>query len=407
MTSTETSSPSVPDHLLSPAFAVIVLSATAYFSAMGMLLPVLPRYVERELGGNGFQVGLAVGAFAVSAALVRPLVGRLGDRLGRRPLAVFGAAAAGLSIAGYGIVPALWALVVFRLLTGLGEAAFFVGAATAAQDLSPPDRRGEAASFFSISIYTGLAIGPFLGEVIYRSGGPGRVWLVSAVLSGLGALAALFIPKDLGQQEPGGEADGPTTFLHPAAIMPGSILLLGLIGFAAFGSFLSLHLEGLGIDDAGPFFLVYGISVLLVRIFGARVPDRFGAVRTTTLALSCIALGTGTIAVVSAVPVLYAATVVFSLGMALLFPALFGLVIQRAPDRERSHAVGTFSLFFDLSQGLGAPLLGVFVTISGTDRAAFVVGAAVALVGIVVARIRLPGAAKAANAVPSVVAVEG
>jgi MFS family permease len=386
-----------PERLLTPVFAVIVVSGTAYFTAMGMLIPVLPRYVEDELGGNGFQVGLAVGAFAVSAALIRPLVGRLGDRLGRRPLAVVGAAVAGASIACYGLVPALAALVLFRLVTGLGEAGFFVGAATAAQDLSPPDRRGEAASYFSISIYSGLAIGPFLGEVLYRSGGAGRVWLVSAALAGLSTLAALLIPAELGRRPAGAEPPGQRTILHPAAVMPGSILLLGLIGFAAFGSFLSLHLEELGIDDAGPFFLVYGISVLTVRIFGARLPDRLGAVRTTTISLACIAVGTATIAVVSMEAVIYAATLVFSLGMALLFPALFGLVVERAPDDERSHAVGTFSLFFDLSQGLGAPVLGVFVTLAGSDRAAFVVGSAVALVGIVVARIRLPRAGGAGS----------
>ena len=385
--------PLAPERLLSSTFVVVVVSATAYFTAMGMLLPVLPRYVTDELDGNGFQVGLAVGAFAVSAALVRPLVGRLGDRLGRRPLAVVGALVAGLSIAAYGALPVLAFLVVFRLVTGLGEAAYFVGAATAAQDLSPSDRRGEAASYFSISIYTGLAIGPFLGETLYRSGGPGRVWLVSAVLAGLSSVLALLIPGTLGRrssEELAADADKPRRFLHPAAVMPGTILLLGLIGFAAFSSFLSLHLEGLGIDDAGPYFLVYGVAVLLVRIFGARVPDRFGATRTTTVSLLSIIVGTLVIAVVSSSAAIYGATVVFSLGMALLFPALFGLVVERAPDDERSHAVGTFSLFFDLSQGVGAPVLGLFVTLFGTDRAAFVVGALVAGVGLVVARTRLP-----------------
>lgn len=393
MSAPEASSPEVPfepERLLTVTFVVIVVSAMAYFAALGMLLPVLPRYVKNELGGNGFAVGLAIGAFAVSAALIRPLVGRLGDRLGRRPLAVVGAAVAAISIACYGLIPALAALILFRLATGVGEAGFFVGAATAAQDLSPPHRRAEAASFFSVSIYTGLAFGPFLGEVLYKSGGASRVWLVASLLAGLSALTALLIPAELGRQIPGGESSGRRTFLHPAAVMPGSILLLGLIGFTGFSSFLALHLEGLGIDDAGPFFLVYGVCVLLVRIFGARLPDRFGAVRTTTAALACIALATATIAVASVEAILYGATVIFSLGMALLFPALFGLVVNRAPDNERSHAVGTFSLFFDLSQGLGAPVLGILVTITGTDRAAFVAGAVVALIGIVVARTRLP-----------------
>ena len=57
---------------------------------------------------------------------------------------------------------------------------------------------------------------------------------------------------------------------------------------------------------------------------------------------------------------------------------------------ERSHAVGTFSLFFDLSQGVGAPVLGVVVDLVGSDRAAFVTAAAIALVGLVVARAKLP-----------------
>jgi predicted MFS family arabinose efflux permease len=50
------------------------------------------------------------------------------------------------------------------------------------------------------------------------------------------------------------------------------------------------------------------------------------------------------------------------------------------PDHERSQAVGTFSLFFDLSQGVGAPILGVVVALTG-ERAAFLVAAMIAGAG--------------------------
>ncbi len=392
-----------PERLVTPTFVLITVAALGYFTALGMHLPVLPRYVEDVLGGSGTAVGVAVGAFAVSAALVRPAVGRWGDTLGRRPLAVAGGSIAAVSILGYGLVESLPVLVGFRLLTGLGEAAFFVGVATAVQDLSPDDRRGEAASFFSTSIYGGLAIGPFLGEVLYRNGGAGRVWLVSAVLAAVGAAVALLIPGHLGKSVPRTlvegevvEAEGASHgFLHPAAILPGTILLLGLMGFAAFGSFLAIHLDDLGIDDAGPYFLLYGVSVLVMRVLGARVPDRFGAVRTTTLSLLAIAAGMVLIAAVDAAAAIAAGTLVFSIGMSLLFPALFGLTVNAAPAAERSHAVGTFSLFFDLSQGVGAPVLGFVVTQAGSDRAAFVTAAAIALVGLVLTRLRLPGRAAA------------
>lgn len=396
--------PDARGRLVTPTFVLITVAALGYFTALGMHLPVLPRYVEDELGGSGLAVGVAVGAFAVSAALVRPAVGRLGDTVGRRPLAVVGGTIAAVSIAGYGLVASLPVLVGFRLLTGLGEAAFFVGVATAVQDLAPDDRRGEAASFFSTSIYGGLSTGPFLGEVLYRNGGASPVWLVSAALAGVGAAVALLIPGHLGRAVPQalveGEvapvAEGPRRrFLHPAAVMPGTILLLGLMGFAAFGSFLAIHLDDLGIDDAGPYFLLYGASVLVMRILGARVPDRFGAVRTTTLSLLAIAVGCLTIATVDAGAAIAVGTLVFSVGMSLLFPALFGLTVNRASASERSHAVGTFSLFFDLSQGVGAPVLGIVVDLAGSDRAAFVTAAAIALAGLVMARIRLPRPAAA------------
>ena len=62
--------------------------------------------------------------------------------------------------------------VVARSLLGIGEAFFFVAAVAAVSDLAPPERRGEAINIASLSVYLGLAIGPFLGETILR---PGRL----------------------------------------------------------------------------------------------------------------------------------------------------------------------------------------------------------------------------------------
>lgn len=372
--------------LITPLFALITASGLSYFVGIGILLPTLPRYVEDELAGSGFEVGLAVGAFAVSAALIRPWAGRMGDVLGRRTMAAAGAAIAAASIAPLGLVAAVWFLVLVRLVTGIGEAAFFVGAATAAQDLAPDHRRGEAASFFSIAIYGGLAFGPAAGEWLYRHHGPDWTWAASAGACAVSLLLAAFIPGDLGR------ADAPPVrrgLLHPAAVLPGSVLLLGLIGFTGFAAFVPLYVDEIGIDDAGPFFFAYGVIVLAVRIFGARIPDRLGAVRTSTFALTSIAVGIGIVAVVRSVGGLWAGTVLLSIGMSLLFPALFILAVNNAPASERSHAVGTFSLFFDLSQGLGAPVLGVLVTVFGAEQAAFVGGTVMALCGLVLANTRL------------------
>src|SRR3546814_10418911 len=152
-----------------------------------------------------------------------------------------------------------------------------------------------------------------------------------------------------------GRAENPAPrrgLLHPAAILPGSVLLLGILGFTGYAAFLPLYVDQVGADKAGPFLLVYGVIVLAVRIVGARVPDRLGPVRTSSYALVSIAAGVGTVGVVPNVTGIWIGTVLLAIGRSLLFPALFTLAVNGAPAEERSHAVGTFSLFFDLSQGL-------------------------------------------------------
>ena len=69
-------------------FTLVVSSGLCYFTALAMLTPVLPDYVEKSLGHGSIAVGIAVGAFAVGAIILRPFAGRIGDSVGRRVSAV-------------------------------------------------------------------------------------------------------------------------------------------------------------------------------------------------------------------------------------------------------------------------------------------------------------------------------
>jgi MFS family permease len=129
--------------LLTPAFVAVTLASLAYFTGDGVLVPAVPRYVQGPLAAGDVAVGLVVGAFSLSAFFLRPWVGGLGDRWGRRPLMVLGAGLFTVSVLGYGTASSPEALAGLRLLTGAGEACFFVGALTAVADLAPAQRRGE------------------------------------------------------------------------------------------------------------------------------------------------------------------------------------------------------------------------------------------------------------------------
>jgi MFS family permease len=368
--------------LLTPRFALVVACGLFYFLALAMLTPVLPHYVEDRLHDGSLAVGVAVGAFAFGAIAMRAFAGRVGDTIGRRVLIIFGAAIVAASTAVYGLVPSLWWLVSMRVLTGFGEAGFFVGAATMITDLAPPERRGEAVSYWSVAVYGGLSFGPAIGDFLRGGGRYSLTFAVSCAFATIAALLGL-ATKEVPRSP---EAKPPTQLFHRAALRPGSVLFLGLIPLAAFTAFMPLYVDGLGVS-AGLIFLLYGTLILLVRVLGARIPDRLGARPTATIALAVTGTGIGIIAVWPTIAGLVTGTAVFALGMSLMYPALLLLALHGVPDSERGSVVGTFSSFFDAATGFGALLAGAIAAITG-NRGAFAAGTVACIFGLVVLRTR-------------------
>lgn len=388
--------------LLTPRFLLVVTCGLFYFLALGTVTPVIPHYVKDSLADGSIAVGATVTAFAAGAIVLRTLAGRLGDRAGRRVLIIGGAALVAVSIAGYGLVHALWWLIAMRVVSGFGEAGFFVGAATMITDLAPPARRGAAVSYWSVAVYGGISIGPALGELLRTSIGFGVVWTVAASFAAVATLLGLCtveVPRS-------SAAPRATHLFHRAAVLPGAVLFLGLIALAGFNAFMPLYAGTTGVSD-GLVFALYGVLILVVRIAGAHLPDRLGGRRGGALALAVTAVGIGVVAVSPSAVALVLGTIVFAAGMSLMYPALLLLALTGVPDVERASAVGTFSSFFDASQGLGALICGAVVAVTG-NRGAFAAGAIGALLGlaILLRRVR-PAAAIATDAASTAVPVAG
>jgi MFS family permease len=363
--------------LVSSTFLLIVAAAFALFTAVGAVVPVLPRYVEGPLGGDAVAIGFVVGTFFVATLLARPLAGRVGDERGRRVVIVGGAAVMAAAIAAFPLASNVVTLAALRFIQGAGEAAFYVGAATAVTDLVPADRRGQAVSYFSGALYAGIALGPLIGEWVLGDGSYSRVWILAA---GLGALAAVL---SIGLREgPRPVRSGPRARLvHPAGLVPGSAFGLGTFGYAAFAAFMPLYAPSLGLKGSAPVFGLYAGLTLLGRLFGARIPDRLGPSTTARAGLVTMAVGMAILGAWHTIPGLWTGTAVFAAGNAFMFPALLSLALDAAPDGERAAVVGTVVAFFDLGQGAGALLLGPLVAVSGYTGP-FVAGALAAVAGL-------------------------
>jgi MFS family permease len=385
-----------PDRVLTRPFVLAVVTEFALCLSIGMLLAVIPVYADEGLGVGSFGVAVAVAAVSPMLLISQPIVGRVGDRRGRRILIITGGLVAAVSVAGYALTDSLATLILLRLFTGVGEAMLLVGAATMVTDLAPESRRGEALSLYSLGLWGGLALGPLLGELVLGDDRFDAVWLLAAGFC-LAASTLGFLLPETGDRRGASELPW-SRLIHPAAISPGLVLALMVFGFAGLGTFGALYARELGLDGGGAVFLVYAAVIVATRIVGRQIPDRLGGKRASSAALVLIAAGLLVIGLWNIPAGLFVGTVVLAFGHALGFPSLMTLAVNAAPASERSSVVGTFTAFTELGFLFGSLSLGAVASAAGYD-AVFVVCAVGPLLGLLLlARVAAPRVAVAVDA---------
>ena len=391
----ERSAHSATTTLVTPRFVAVAVAALAYFIGDGILIAAVPRFVAGPLGAGNVAVGIVVGAFSVSAFFLRPWVGSLGDRRGRKPLMLIGAGLFAMSVLGYGLTTSPATLSALRLLTGAGEAFFFVGMVTAFTDLAPAERRGEAMSLASLSLYIGIGAGPLLGELAIERLGFTAAWLLAA---GAGVLALAVVLRTSETRPPAVAAHPAGTrhrLVHPAGFVPGIVLMASILGMAGFLAFVPLYALDIGMRGSRLVLLTFAAVVVVIRSVGARLPDQLGPARATRMALALSAIGL-TVAGVWRTPTgLMLGAVLLGVGVALLTPSVFALAVAQVPPQERGAVIGTTSAFLDLALGLGPASLG-FVAAGLGRPGTFLAGAAAAAAGFVFVLVTRLGTPRAA-----------
>jgi MFS family permease len=353
--------------LLTPPFAALAVASLAFFTAGGLVLPAAPQFARYELGADAIGVGIAIGTFSVAALLLRPLVGWTSDRFGRKPLLLGGALLTVAALALHLIATEIAVFIVARAMLGAGEGFFLVASLAAASDIAPESRRGEALSFFTLTLYLGLAIGPPIAEVLLRAGSYQAVWLAALAVAAVAVVLTWLVPESapgLRAVEGGGERPR-SRLIHPAGIFPGIVILLGLFGMAGFLSFLPLYTPSVGMSGAGLPLAAYALIVVGLRIVGATWPDRFGAARLSGAAFALSAIGLAVIGLVATPLGLMIGTVIFAIGVAFTMPALLSLAVSSVPPDERGSVVGTTTVFLDVVFGFAPVVLGAVADTSG------------------------------------------
>ena len=161
-------------------------------------------------------------------------------------------------------------------------------------DLSPPDRRAEAASYFSVAVYGGHRHRPdrrrgdaqHVRDSAARSPSPGCSPSPPPSCRPRVPRRVAFAGRVAG-----GTTSRPTTaarWLHPDAVGPGVVLAIGMAAFAVFSAFLPDYARSLGLSGSGGLFAVYSAVCLVLRLGGARLPERLGPRLSVTTAFTML-----------------------------------------------------------------------------------------------------------------------
>ena len=180
---------------------VRTLTFTVFLQWMGAtaIVPMLPEYI-RHLGGSDALAGVVMASFFAAGVLSQYPIGRLADRLGRRPVLVAGLIIYGAASFSFLLPISAPMAIVLRSLQGVGAGAATVAALAMVSASVAPARRGRAfASIYSGEL-AGMAIGPLVGSIV----GVRSMWAMFLV-SGLLSIGACF--PALALREPPGMAE--------------------------------------------------------------------------------------------------------------------------------------------------------------------------------------------------------
>jgi len=334
-----------------------------------MRIPVVPLFAQ-DLGAGAVMVGFINSAFLLTTGVFAFPLGMLADRWGRKLVVTGGILISLITSFLLAVSGAPWQLLLIYLLFGLGLAAIGPTLMAYVADLSPPTHLGRSYGAYTLSIYSGMSLGPALGGWIAGWLGFRLLFVAAAGLTGLVLLLALvFLPRsDAAPHHSPNSPQNLSTWRQLLRNRPllgcWLITLGGCFGLGAFVTFAPLYMkeQSLSVGDIGLVFALQAAINALSRIPFGRLSDRSRS-RWVQAMVGFLALGASLAAfgLATTLPGFLLATSALGLAMGLGFTPVGALIAEVVPPMDRGLAMGGYNTCIYLGMMISSAVMGVVI----------------------------------------------
>jgi len=358
---------------------VIFVTVLIDLIGFGIVIPVLPFYVESpRFNATPLTLGLLFVSYSAMQLLFTPILGRLSDRYGRRPVLFLSLLGTGVGFVMMGLAESLPMLFAGRILDGITGGNISTAQAYIA-DVTTPENRAKGMGLIGAAFGLGFIIGPFVGGELSQFGIEVPFLFAAALSFANAALLYFVLPETVGR---GGAARAADRSLRgvarrlrePHLGLVVGVYFLFVVAFSIMTTTFALYtMHAFGYDARanGRLFAFIGLlGVILQGGLIGRLVQRFGELPFVVAGAALFVVGLFALPFVGptsgGLAGLLLVLAAFANGNAMTTPTLTSLASKSVGPDEQGAVLGVTQSGASLARIVG-PLVGTFL-IEGEGR---------------------------------------